>query len=44
MWRSDPDRLSAFLSNPTGSNLVAAVIGLQAVGLFWMSRISRSRF
>jgi len=44
MWRANPDRLEAFLKSGVGSELVAGVIGLQAVGLVWMSRISRSGF
>jgi len=42
MWRTDPDRLEAFVKSGVGTELVAGVILLQAVGLIWMSRISRS--
>jgi len=44
MWRANPDRLEAFVKTGVGTELVAAVIGLQAFGLVWMSRISRSSF
>jgi tight adherence protein B len=44
MWRANPERLEAFVRTGVGSELVAAVIGLQAIGLVWMSRISRSGF
>jgi tight adherence protein B len=44
MWRANPDRLEAFVKSGVGSELVAGVIGLQAIGLIWMSRISRSNF
>jgi tight adherence protein B len=44
MWRANPDRLEAFVKSGVGSELVAGVIGLQAIGLIWMSRISRSTF
>ncbi|MGQ0736797.1 MAG: type II secretion system F family protein [Acidobacteriota bacterium] len=44
MWRTNPDRLGAFVGSAIGTALVAGVIGLQAVGLIWMSRLSRSRF
>jgi tight adherence protein B len=42
MWRANPERMEAFLSTTIGPQLVAIVIGLQAVGLLWMWRISRS--
>lgn len=44
MWRSNPDRVGAFVRSDAGTQLTAIVIGLQAVGLLWMSRISRSSF
>jgi tight adherence protein B len=44
MWRTNPDRLEGFLATGIGTAIVALVIGLQAVGLVWMSRLSRSRF
>ena len=44
MWRSNPDRLEAFVMTGVGTTLVAAAIFLQAIGLVWMSRLSRSRF
>lgn len=42
MWRASPERMEAFLGSATGSALAAAVVLLQAVGLVWMTRISRS--
>jgi tight adherence protein B len=42
MWRTNPDRMEAFVQSSVGTEMVTAVIGLQAVGLLWMSRISRS--
>lgn len=42
MWRASPERMEAFLGSPIGSALAAAVVLLQAVGLVWMTRISRS--
>ena len=44
MWRTNPDRLEAFVRTGVGTTLVAAAILLQAIGLLWMSRLSRSRF
>ena len=44
MWRTNPDRLDAFVRTGVGTALVAGVITLQAVGLVWMSRLSRSTF
>jgi tight adherence protein B len=44
MWRANPDRLGAFVNSSVGTELVAGVIALQAIGLAWMSRLSRSSF
>jgi Flp pilus assembly protein TadB len=44
MWRENPDRLEAFVRTDVGTDLVALVMGLQAFGLVWMSRLSRSTF
>ena len=44
MWRTNPDRLEAFVRTGVGTALVAGVIALQAVGLVWMSRLTRSTF
>ncbi len=42
MWRANPDRLEALIRTGIGTSLVAGVIGLQAIGLVWMTRLSRS--
>ncbi len=44
MWRTNPDRLEGFVATGIGTAIIALVIGLQAVGLVWMSRLSRSQF
>lgn len=44
MWRTNPDRLEAFARTDVGAELIAAAIVLQAVGLVWMSQMSRSDF
>lgn len=44
MWRTNPDRLEAFARSVAGTAVVAMVIGLQAVGLIWISRLNRSAF
>ncbi len=44
MWRTNPDRMQAFVSTSIGTAIIAGVIGLQAFGLVWMSRLNRSTF
>lgn len=44
MWRTNPDRLEAFVQTGIGTVIVAGVITLQAVGLVWMARLNRSSF
>jgi tight adherence protein B len=44
MWRTNPDRLGAFVASGAGTFIVAVAIALQAAGLVWMSRLSRSTF
>jgi tight adherence protein B len=44
MWRTNPDRIEAFVQTGIGTAIVAGVITLQAIGLVWMSRLSRSAF
>jgi Flp pilus assembly protein TadB len=44
MWQTNPDRLTAFVTSSVGTLTVAAAIALQAAGLVWMSRLSRSTF
>lgn len=44
MWRTNPGRMEAFAGTAVGTVLIAGVIVLQAVGLVWMSRLSRSDF
>lgn len=44
MWRTNPDRLGAFVATSVGTSLIAAAIMLQAAGLIWMSKLNRSAF
>jgi tight adherence protein B len=44
MWRTNPERLQAFINTGIGTELVAGAMTLQAVGLIWMSRLSRPDF
>ncbi len=44
MWRSNPDRLEAFVVTGIGTAIVAIVILLQAIGLLWMARLNKSTF
>lgn len=41
MWRTNPERLEAFVATGMGTGLVAMVMALQAIGLVWMSKLSR---
>ena len=41
MWRTNAERLEAFVGTALGTGLVAGVMALQAVGLVWMSKLSR---
>ncbi|MHC5012299.1 MAG: type II secretion system F family protein [Planctomycetota bacterium] len=44
MWHVNKERLEGFLSTKLGWTAVAAAIILQALGAFWINRISRIRF
>jgi tight adherence protein B len=44
MWRTNPERLQGFIGTSLGTNLVAGVMVLQAIGLVWMSHLSRPDF
>jgi tight adherence protein B len=44
MWRTNPDRLATFIGSGIGTVVVAMVIGLQGIGLVWMSRLNRNAF
>jgi len=44
MWRTNPERLEAFVQTGIGTVIVAGVITLQAIGLVWMARLNRSSF
>jgi len=44
MWRTNPDRLETFVRSGIGTAIIAGVITLQAIGLVWMSRLTRSTF
>lgn len=44
MWRTNPDRLNAFIGSSIGTMVVAGVITMQAVGLVWMSRLNKTTF
>ena len=37
----NPERLQAFVATGLGTGLVAMVMALQAIGLVWMSKLSR---
>ncbi len=44
IWRNDPERMRQFLGTTVGQGLVAAAIGLQALGLVWASALSRMKY
>ncbi len=44
MWRTSPERLEAFVASGVGTTIISGVIALQAIGLIWMARLSRSTF
>ena len=44
MWRTNPEQMLKFLATQGGQWTVAGSVFLQAVGLVWMSFISRLRF
>jgi Flp pilus assembly protein TadB len=44
VWRGNPEQMHEFLATKIGQWAVAGTILLQAVGLVWMSLISRIRF
>jgi Flp pilus assembly protein TadB len=44
MWRANPEQMNQFLVTSVGQWTVAGTMLLQAVGLVWMSYISRLRF
>jgi Flp pilus assembly protein TadB len=44
VWRTNPQQMNQFLATTFGQWAVAGTILLQALGLVWMSFISRLRF
>ena len=44
VWRGNPEQMREFLATTIGQWAVAGTILLQAVGLVWMSLISRMKF
>jgi tight adherence protein B len=41
-WRTDPGRFEDFVGSAIGASLLALAIGMQAVGLIWVDRLSRT--
>jgi Flp pilus assembly protein TadB len=44
IWRAHPERLEGFLSLELGQGLAAFALGLQALGVFWIYRLSKIRY
>jgi len=43
-WQTHPDRFEDFVGDEAGIKIIAAALVLQALGLFWMTRLTRIRF
>jgi len=41
MYRADPDRVSGFVNTSGGAAVLAGVVALQGVGLYWMKRLTK---
>ena len=44
MWNMDPTRVEGFLATTIGQNLAAFAVFLQALGAWWISRMSRIKY
>jgi tight adherence protein B len=44
MWRNDPSRMVGFLTSTFGQGATIAAVVLQAIGVAWISRMSRVKF
>ncbi len=44
IWRNDPERMSGFLTSMVGQVMVSVGMLLQAVGIVWISWMSKPRF
>lgn len=44
IWRNDPERMSGFLLSAVGQAMVSVGMLLQAVGIVWISSMSKPRF
>ena len=42
-WRTDPARVEGFVASETGAGLFAVAVMLQAVGIYWMRRLTQIR-
>ncbi|MFT7667353.1 MAG: tight adherence protein B [Planctomycetota bacterium] len=43
-WQTHPDRVEGFFADEQGMRVIAAALVMQAVGLFWMTRLTRIRY
>jgi len=43
-WRTHPDRMEAFIGSDIGIQIVAAAVILQALGLLWMTRLTKIKY
>jgi tight adherence protein B len=40
-WRTNPGRMEDFIASDIGTTMLSIAVALQAIGLFWMSRLTR---
>jgi len=43
-WRTHPTRVEGFIEDEMGIRIIAAAVVLQALGLFWMSRLTKIQY
>jgi tight adherence protein B len=44
MWRANPEPIEEFFASDIGATFAGAAMGLQAVGIMWINRISQVKF
>ncbi len=42
-WRTDPVRIEGFMNSDLGKNIFAGAVVMQAIGIFWMTRLTKIR-
>jgi Flp pilus assembly protein TadB len=44
VWRANPEQLVGFLTSPIGMEIAAFAVGLQAIGIIWITKLSRIEY